>query len=182
MKSRYNSFTVVLTVTQTRIESSDIRLVNDNDPVQLAAAVTELQRLKVSVVAGANAGTKMDIAALRTEDTILAALAFYRDNQLALGPLPGQLSADEVSALRSRAPMVEALLSASEAVAAQAAALRRARRDTALADACAAAAATARLVWAPAALAGAGGPAARRGLHRWGDPDRQGKPPVAQQH
>ena len=35
----------------------------------------------------------------RQRDTILAALAFYRDNQLAYGVVPGQLSAEECSAL-----------------------------------------------------------------------------------
>jgi hypothetical protein len=35
----------------------------------------------------------------RTQDTILAALAFYRDNQLAYGAVPGQLSAQECTAL-----------------------------------------------------------------------------------
>lgn len=34
-----------------------------------------------------------------TRDTILAALAFYRDNQLAYGPQPGQLSAEQVTEL-----------------------------------------------------------------------------------
>jgi hypothetical protein len=37
-------------------------------------AVQELQRLKKSVVAGAAAGTKMNVAALRTEDTIISAI------------------------------------------------------------------------------------------------------------
>lgn len=40
----------------------------------LEGAVRELQGLSVSIVAGAAAGTKMDIAAMRTEDTIVAAL------------------------------------------------------------------------------------------------------------
>ncbi len=35
----------------------------------------------------------------RVQQTILAALAFYRDNQLGYGPLPGQLSAAEVTSL-----------------------------------------------------------------------------------
>jgi len=35
----------------------------------------------------------------RTQGTILAALAFYRDNQLAYGAVPGQLSAQECTAL-----------------------------------------------------------------------------------
>jgi hypothetical protein len=35
----------------------------------------------------------------RTHATLLAALAFYRDNQLAYGGLPGQLSAEEVTEL-----------------------------------------------------------------------------------
>lgn len=35
----------------------------------------------------------------RAHQTILAALAFYRDNQLGYGPLPGQLSAAEVTSL-----------------------------------------------------------------------------------
>lgn len=40
----------------------------------LANAVKELQGLNISHVAGVAAGTKMDIAAMRTEDTIIAAL------------------------------------------------------------------------------------------------------------
>lgn len=40
----------------------------------LKAAITELQGLTVTVVAGAASNTKMDVAALRTEDTLLAAL------------------------------------------------------------------------------------------------------------
>lgn len=36
------------------------------------------------------------------EATILAALAFYRDNQLAYGPVPGQLTAEQVDALIAR--------------------------------------------------------------------------------
>lgn len=40
----------------------------------LAKAVLELQNLKFSVVTGAAAGTKMNVAALRTEDTVLMAL------------------------------------------------------------------------------------------------------------
>ena len=35
----------------------------------------------------------------RTKQTILAALAFYRDSTLAYGAIPGQLSAQEVSEL-----------------------------------------------------------------------------------
>jgi hypothetical protein len=35
----------------------------------------------------------------RTQQTILAALAFYRDSTLAYGAIPGQLSAQEVSEL-----------------------------------------------------------------------------------
>ena len=38
----------------------------------------------------------------RTVETIVAALEFYRDNQLAFGPMPGQLTAMEVSALLKR--------------------------------------------------------------------------------
>lgn len=41
---------------------------------QLRAAVKELQGLNVTAVAGAAAGTKMDIAALRAEDTLIAVL------------------------------------------------------------------------------------------------------------
>lgn len=40
----------------------------------LGKILTELQGLRVSVVAGAAAGTKMDVAALRLEDTLLAAV------------------------------------------------------------------------------------------------------------
>lgn len=40
----------------------------------LAAAIKELQGLKVAVVAGATAGTKINIAAMRTEDTIVSAV------------------------------------------------------------------------------------------------------------
>lgn len=42
----------------------------------LHKAVRELQGLRVATVAGAAAGTKMDIAAMRTEDTILSALSW----------------------------------------------------------------------------------------------------------
>ena len=37
-----------------------------------------------------------------TRDTILAALAFYRDNTLAFGPIPGQLTAQQVTDLLSQ--------------------------------------------------------------------------------
>lgn len=43
---------------------------------QLGKVLGELSRLRVAVVAGATAGTKMNVAAMRTEDTILSALAF----------------------------------------------------------------------------------------------------------
>lgn len=43
---------------------------------QLVAAVKELQRLKVSVVAGAAADTNIAIAGIATVDTILAVLRF----------------------------------------------------------------------------------------------------------
>lgn len=42
----------------------------------LGKVLGELSRLQVSVAAGAAAGTKMDVAALRAEDTILSALVF----------------------------------------------------------------------------------------------------------
>lgn len=45
-------------------------------PDQIPAALKELQGLRVNLVAGAAAGTKMDIAAMRLEDTILSVLAF----------------------------------------------------------------------------------------------------------
>ena len=44
----------------------------------------------------------------RTHDTILAALAFYRDNQVAYGTMPGQLDAAEVSALITKLTSPEA--------------------------------------------------------------------------
>lgn len=40
----------------------------------LRKLLVEIQRLRIAVVAGASAGTKMNVAAMRTEDTILAAL------------------------------------------------------------------------------------------------------------
>jgi hypothetical protein len=44
----------------------------------------------------------------RTQATILAALAFYRDNQLAYGAVPGQLDAQETTALLQKlAPSTE---------------------------------------------------------------------------
>lgn len=45
-------------------------------PADVAAALTEVQRLRISWVDGAAAGTKMDVAAMRTEDTLLSAGKF----------------------------------------------------------------------------------------------------------
>lgn len=44
-------------------------------PKELRDIVGELQRLKVSVVTGAAAATKMNLAAIRAEDTVLSVLA-----------------------------------------------------------------------------------------------------------
>ncbi len=48
--------------------------VSGTGPGTLAGAVKELQGLTVSLLAGANANTKIDLAAIRTEDTIVGAL------------------------------------------------------------------------------------------------------------
>lgn len=43
-------------------------------PGSAAAMLKELQGLNIALVAGASAGTKLDVAAIRTEDTIIAAM------------------------------------------------------------------------------------------------------------
>jgi hypothetical protein len=50
----------------------------------LKSLFTELQGLKVNVVAGATAGTKMDIAAMRDEDTIVGAVNLTDNTELTL--------------------------------------------------------------------------------------------------
>ncbi len=61
----------------------------------LVTALTELQGLTISVLAGAGANTKINVAALRSEDTILAAL---NNNAGTITDVTGSVTIEDVRA------------------------------------------------------------------------------------
>lgn len=85
------------------VEGCEIKRINDSAKVQPPpAAPPEIERLILCTVnneALTVGQVTHDLLPVEQLTTILAALAFYRDNQLAYGTIPGQLDAEGVTSL-----------------------------------------------------------------------------------